>query len=85
MSTISSGPFLTSGPVNSTGVATAGTVANTALTALSGDNQSQCRHGKAPLIDEFTGKDSRVTFDDWLPILERAATWNGWTQDELLM
>ena len=22
-------------------------------------------------------------FDDWLPILERVATWNGWMQDEL--
>jgi len=41
------------------------------------DNQSQCRRGKAPPIDEFTGEDSQVTFDDWLPILERAATWNG--------
>ena len=41
--------------------------------------------GKAPPIDEFTGEDRRITFDDWLPILERAAIWNGWTQDELLM
>ena len=39
----------------------------------------------APPIDEFTGEDRRITFDDWLPILGRAATWNGWTQDELLM
>jgi len=65
-------------------VAITGTVVNTALAAPSGDNQSQCRRGKAPQIDEFTGEDSRVT-DDWLPILERAATWNSWTQDELLM
>ena len=49
------------------------------------DNQSQCRRGKAPPIDEFTGEDNRVTFDDWLPILERAATSNGWTQEEMLM
>ena len=55
---IPSGPFLISGPVSSTGVATTGTVANTALTAPSGDNQSQCCHGKALPIDEFTGEDS---------------------------
>ena len=62
-----------------------GAVENTALTTPSGDNQSQCCHGKPSPIDEFTGEDSRVTLDDWLPILERTATWNGWTQDELLM
>ena len=49
------------------------------------NNQSQCRCGKAPPIDEFTREDSRVTFDDWLPTLERAATWIGWTQEERLM
>ena len=49
------------------------------------DNQSQCHRGKAPPIDEFIGEDSQITFDDWLPILERTATWNGWTQEEMLM
>ena len=34
VSAISSGPFLTSRPVSSAGVATTGTLANTALTAL---------------------------------------------------
>ena len=47
MSTVSSGPFLTSRPISSAGVATTGTVANTALTAPLGDTQSQCRRGKA--------------------------------------
>jgi len=53
--------------------------------ALVRDNQSQCRHGKAPPIDEFSEGESQVNFDDWLPILERAATVNGWTQEETLM
>jgi len=39
------------------------------------------RRGKAPPIDEFTAEDRHniITFDDWLPILERAAMWNGAT------
>ena len=64
VSTISSGPFLTSRSVSSAGVYSNNW--NCALTAPSGDNQSQCHHGKAPPIHEFTGEDSRVTFDDWL-------------------
>ena len=43
------------------------------------------RRGKAPPIDEFTAEDRHITFDDWLPILERAATWNGWSKEESLM
>ena len=31
------------------------------------------RRGKAPPIDQFSGKSSDVMFDDWLPALERAA------------
>ena len=79
---LTSAPFI-SRPINSAG--TAATRTFTVTAAPGGNNQSQCRRGKAPPIDEFTGEDSRITFDDWLPILERAATWNGWTQDELLM
>ena len=48
-------------------------------------NPAVCRRGKAPPIDEFTAQDNRVTLDDWLPILERAATWNGWSPEEMLM
>ena len=43
------------------------------------------RRGKAPPIDSFTGEDSEIRFDDWIPTLERAATWNNWTEDETLM
>jgi len=49
-----------------------------------GHYQMQHRHGKAPPVDEFTAEDSRTRFDDWIPTLERAASWNGWTEDELL-
>ena len=28
------------------------------------------RRGKAPPIDLFTAEDIRITFDNWLPILE---------------
>ena len=41
--------------------------------------------GKAPPVDLFTGEDSEIRFDDWLPTLKRAATWNGWTKDEQLI
>ena len=41
------------------------------------------RQGKAPTIDPFTGENSEIRFDDWLPTLERAAAWNNWTGDEL--
>jgi len=42
-------------------------------------------HGKAPPIDPFTAEDITITFDDWLLIVERAASWNAWTSDETLM
>ena len=40
---------------------------------------------QSPPIDSFNGEDSEIRFDDWIPTLERAATWNGWTEDERLM
>ena len=43
------------------------------------------RRGKAPPIDPFTADDPEITFDDWLPTLERAAIWNGWSEEETLM
>ena len=49
------------------------------------NNPPMCRRGKAPPIDEFTAEDRCITFDDWLPILERAAMWNGWSKEESLM
>jgi len=43
------------------------------------------RCGKVPPIDAFTAQDIGITFDDWLPTLEQAATWNEWTPAESLM
>ena len=43
------------------------------------------RKGKAPPVALFSGEDPEVRFDDWLPTLERAAQWNGWTMEERSM
>jgi len=43
------------------------------------------QRGKAPPINKFTAEDKCITFDDWLPILESAATCNGWSKEESLM
>ena len=43
------------------------------------------RQGKAPPIDPFTGENLEVIFNDWLMSLQRASTWNGWTEEELLI
>ena len=43
------------------------------------------RRGKAPPVDSFKGSDPEVRFDDWLPTLERAAYWNGWSEEEKLI
>ena len=43
------------------------------------------RRGKAPPVDPFTGENPELHVDDWLPSLERAARWNGWTDQELLL
>ena len=43
------------------------------------------RRGKAPPVDAFTGENQEVRLDDWLPALQRATEWNGWSQDELLI
>ena len=43
------------------------------------------RRGKAPPVEMFTGEDPDNRLDDWLPMLQRAARWNNWTADELLI
>ncbi len=47
--------------------------------------QTGQRRGRAPPVDAFSGEDPEVQFDDWLPGLQRAAEWNGWTEQELLL
>ena len=48
-------------------------------------SESRPRRGKAPPVDPFTGEDLASTLDDWLPSLQTAATWYGWSEDEKLM
>ena len=43
------------------------------------------RRGKAPPVDPLTGEEPETRLDDWLPSLKRAATWNEWTEEELLL
>ena len=43
------------------------------------------RTGRAPPVDSFNGEKPDVLLDDWLPSLERVATWNGWTEEERLL
>ena len=41
--------------------------------------------GRAPPVDKFTGEDPSVRLDDWLPGLNRASRWNGWSAEEKLI
>ena len=43
------------------------------------------RRGKAPPVDPFSGEVPDSIFDDWLPALQRAAAWNGWSDKEKLL
>ena len=61
-------------PINSVGTTSSGFPT---VTPLLGHCQVQQHHGKAPPIDEFTVEDSQITIDDWIPVLEHAASWNG--------
>ena len=49
------------------------------------DRIARTRQGKAPPVDPFTGEDPGVQLDDWLPALERASEWNGWSAGDLLL
>ncbi len=54
-----------------------------ALLSISSDGRR--RQGKAPPIEFFSGEDPAVLLDDWLPSLERASLWNGWSPKDKLM
>ena len=43
------------------------------------------RRGKAPPVDSFTEENAEFRLEDWLPTLERASSWNCWTDEELLL
>ncbi len=46
---------------------------------------TQEKRRKAPPVDAFTGEKFETQLDDWLPSLERAATWNGWSDEDRLL
>ena len=48
-------------------------------------DSSRARRGKAPPVDSFLGENVEVQLDDWLPALERASSWNGWSEDDKLL
>ena len=70
---------------------TPGTTATRNPTNISDDRETlilqtlSSRRGKAPPVESFTGEESSVHWDDWLPTLERAATWNNWSEQEKLI
>ena len=53
--------------------------------ASSRGQESRKRAGRAPSIDYFTGESPEVLLEDWVPLLERAATWNEWAEEEKLL
>ena len=78
MSTSLSDTLYVSRPISSVGTVEQG--------KLNADGHAYIpRRGKAPPIGPFTAEDIGITFDDWLPILEREAIWNEWTPEESLM
>ena len=36
-------------------------------------------------MDSFTGKDPEIRLEDWLPALQRASEWNGWSNADQLL
>lgn len=41
--------------------------------------------GKAPPVDAYTRENMEVRSEDWLPTLNHAVSWNGWTDEESLI
>ena len=52
---------------------------------MSSARSSSSRRGKAPPVDPFDEETPDVTFEDWLPTLKRAASWNEWSGEETLI
>ena len=46
---------------------------------------SSRRWGKAPPVEPFSGESEAMRSEEWLPTLERAATWNDWTEEDRLL
>ena len=41
--------------------------------------------GKAPRVELNTGENPDIPWEEWLPMFERAASWNGWTEQDRLL
>jgi len=41
--------------------------------------------GKAPPVDPYPGENPDVLLEEWLPMFNRAASWNGWTESDKLL
>ena len=50
-----------------------------------GSRGSGVRKRKAPPVDSFHGDSRSIKLDEWLPTLERAATWNAWSEQDKLL
>ena len=36
-------------------------------------------------VEPYTGKDPGIPWEEWIPMFEKAASWNGWTEQERLL
>ena len=91
LATATSGPRLASSTLSTAARVFVPSVVSTSGTGSDGNvatpstSTRTSRKGRAPPIDQYTGEDADVRFDDWLPYLRRAADWNCWTESEQLM
>ena len=91
LATATSGPRLASSTLSTAARVFVPSVVTTSGTGSDGNvatpstSTRTSRKGRAPPIDQYTGEDADVRFDDWLPSLRRAADWNCWTESEQLM
>ena len=50
-----------------------------------GSSVTITRRGKAPPVEPYTGENPDILWEEWLPMFERAASWNGWTEQDKLL
>ena len=49
------------------------------------ETASIARQGKAPPVELYTSENPDLLWEEWVPMFERAASWNGWTEQEKLL
>ena len=50
-----------------------------------GSSVTIARRRKAPPVEPYTGENPDILWEEWLPMFERAASWNGWTEQDKLL